>query len=361
MMRAPGAPIRVLIVEDSASARELLVRLIESDAQFRVVGTARDGVEAVALGAQLRPDVMTMDLHLPRLDGVAATRRIMAETPTPIVIVSTTSKDKPNGLAFEALRAGALTILDKPSGPSDPRHAQLAQQLLTTLRLMAEVKVVRRSRVGVAESAPSLPAAEPVRPAVGRPLVLVLAASTGGPLAVQTVLQALGRDFDIPVLVVQHMSHGFLSGMADWLAATCPQSVRLAAHGDQPTGRTVYVAPEDQHLLVTRRGTLALSNAPLVGGFRPSANVLFESIAECYGARVVAAVLTGMGDDGALGLEALRTVGASTIAQDEASSVVYGMPRAAAAAAERVVPLSAIGPTVRTLLGLTPAPLRADS
>jgi two-component system chemotaxis response regulator CheB len=149
--------------------------------------------------------------------------------------------------------------------------------------------------------------------------------------------------------------------MVRWLAVTCPQSVRLAAHGDQPAGGTVYVAPEDYHLLVTRAGKLALTKAPPVGGFRPSANTLFESTALCYGADALGAVLTGMGDDGAVGLAALRGAGASTIAQDEASAVVYGMPRAAAGAAERVLPLAAIGPEMRKLLGLKLMPYLADS
>jgi len=159
------------------------------------------------------------------------------------------------------------------------------------------------------------------------------------------------------------MSRGFLPGMVGWLAGTCPQPVQLAVHGVQPVGGTVYVAPEEHHLLVTRAGKLALTKAPPVGGFRPSADTLFDSAALCYGADAVGAVLTGMGDDGAAGLAALREQGASTIAQDEASAVVYGMPRAAVAAggAERVLPLDAIGPAVRRLLGLKSGAARADA
>jgi two-component system chemotaxis response regulator CheB len=233
---------------------------------------------------------------------------------------------------------------------------------------MAEVKVVRRPASGVrtlAVKPRGLSVAEGLLAAKRRPHAIVLAASTGGPQAIQTVLQALGPDLDVPVFLVQHMSPGFLGGMVGWLAATCPQAVRLAAHGDEPAGGTVYVAPENHHLLLTRPGgtRLALTKAPPVGGFRPSANTLFESAAKCYGADAVGAVLTGMGDDGAAGLAALRDAGASTIAQDEASAVVYGMPRAAAAvgAAERVLPLADIGPTVRKLLGLKSLPSLADS
>lgn len=351
---------RVLVVEDSPSMREFLVRVITADPRFDVVGTARDGEEAVRLVASLRPDVVTMDLHLPRLDGVAATRQIMAEHPVPIVVVTTTSKDTPDGLAFQALQAGAVTLLDKPPAPAHPNHLVAVRELLGTLRLMSEVKVVRRTM-----------AREVPRPLSGtfdrfaitndRPQAIVMAASTGGPQAIQTVLQALGDALDVPMLIVQHMSSGFLEGMANWLDATCPQSVRLARHGDEPRGNIVYIAPEDDHLLVTRRRTLALSKAPPVGGFRPSANVLFESAAGCYGARAIGAVLTGMGDDGAAGLAALRATGASTIVQDETSSVVYGMPRAASVAAEYEVPLVGIAPLVQRLLGLTTAARRADT
>jgi two-component system chemotaxis response regulator CheB len=355
--RRGGGAIRVLVVEDSASMRELIVRLFRADNQFEVVGTARDGEEAVALTARLRPDVVTMDIHLPRLNGVLATRRIMAETPTPIVVVSASVEQKEVGLAFEALQAGAVTVLDKPPGPGDPRHAAAARELLTTVRLMAQVKVVRRwatGASGVQLWGPSSPTAPAARVNQRRPVAIAVAASTGGPQAIQTLLQALGGRLNVPVLVVQHISDGFAAGMAAWLSSSCPQPVRLAEHGDTPTGGVVYLAPGDRHLLVTRRGALALSKAPPAGGFRPSANLLFESAAEYYGAHTVGVILTGMGDDGATGLGTLRAAGAVTIAQDEATSVVFGMPGSAVAtgAAEHVLPLAAIGPEIRVLLGL---------
>jgi two-component system chemotaxis response regulator CheB len=356
--------------------RELLVHLLDADGRFQVVAEASDGDEAASLAARLRPDVIAMDPFLPGLDGVGATRRIMAEAPTPIVILCTENAEARTDVTFEALRAGAVAVLDKPLRPGETGHSLAAQELLTTLRLMAELKVVRRpasDRTRIAESTHKLHAATHTAMSKQRPAAIVLAASTGGPQAIQTVLQALGPDLDVPAFVVQHMSPGFLGGMVAWLDATCPQVVRLADHGDEPVGGTVYVAPENYHLLIARTASsrsrslslrkLVLTKAPPVGGFRPSANTLFASAAECYGAQVVGAVLTGMGDDGATGLVALRVAGAWTIAQDEASAVVYGMPRAAAAAgaAERVLPLAAIGPTVRGMLGLKSTPSAADS
>jgi two-component system chemotaxis response regulator CheB len=364
-MIQPGETIRVLVVEESAPLRDLLVERLNGDGRFQVVATASDGHEAADLAARLRPDVIVMNLHLPRLDGIGATRRIMAETPMPIVIISAMSDGSPTERTAEALQAGAVAVFDKPLDPGDARHVQAVHELLTAIRLMAEVKVVRRPASSVRSrlSIPPFDSTASWAVAKHRPVVVVLAASTGGPQAIQTVLQALGPDVDVPVLVVQHMSLGFLTGMVGWLAGTCPQSVRLATHGDQPVGGTVYIAPEDHHLLVTRAGKLALTKAPPVGGFRPSANLLLESAALCYGADAVGAVLTGMGDDGVAGLAALREAGGSTIAQDEASAVVYGMPRAAAVAgaAERVLPLAAIGPAMRKLLGLKFMPYLSDS
>jgi two-component system, chemotaxis family, protein-glutamate methylesterase/glutaminase len=370
----PVMAIRVLVVEESPPLRDRLVQLLAADGRLQVVATAVDGHEAVDLTARLRPDVIAMNLVLPRLDGIGATRRIMAETPTPIVIINVAADASPTGRAAEALQAGAVTVLDQPlTSPGDPLPAQAVQELLTAIRLMAEVRVVRRPASGVRPNLMIVRQQEPTAllstrrgPLVinrRRPVVVLVAASTGGPQAIQTLLQALGPDLGVPVLVVQHMSRGFLAGMVGWLAATCPQAVKLAAHGNEPVSGTVYIAPEDYHLLVTRAGKLALSKAPPVGGFRPSANTLFESAAQCYGGMAIGAVLTGMGDDGAAGLATLRGAGASTIAQDEASAVVFGMPRAAAAAgaADRVLPLDEIGPAIRRLLGLKSLADAADS
>jgi two-component system chemotaxis response regulator CheB len=348
--------IRVLVVEDSPTTAELLVRLLEADGCFEVVGTAADGEQAVSLTARLRPHVITMDIHMPRLDGVAATRRIMAETPTPIVIVSASVQEKTVGLAFEAVQAGAVSVLDKPPGPGHPRHTAAVSELLTTVRLMADVKVVRRAADPALEGrdvARPLPP-RPLLASGARPLAVGIAASTGGPHAIQTLLQGLRGDFVVPVLVVQHISRGFAAGMAAWLSSTCALSVKLAEHGETPMGGAVYLAPEDRHLVVTRRGTLVLSAAPPVQGFRPSANVLFESLADCYGAQAIGVVLTGMGEDGVAGLRMLHLAGAPVIAQDEATSVVYGMPGAAVASAavDHVLPLPDIGPALRGLIGL---------
>jgi two-component system, chemotaxis family, protein-glutamate methylesterase/glutaminase len=245
--------------------------------------------------------------------------------------------------------------VNKPPGPTDPNHSKAVGDLLNTVRLMAAVKVVRQRRTGLAGAGTVAGPPPPNAPAEATAslLAIAIAASTGGPQAIQTVLQALGNDLAVPVLVVQHIGQGFAAGMAAWLEATCPQRVKLAEQGEVPAGGAVYLAPDGCHLLVTHQGSLVLSMAPPLGGFRPSANVLFESASEAYAARVVGVILTGMGDDGVVGLQKLRNAGAPTIAQDEATSIVYGMPRAAveAGAAGEVLPLSAIAPRLRVLIG----------
>lgn len=333
--RPAGQPIRVLVVEDSRAQRELLVGLLGTTREFVVAGTASNGQEAIAAALQLRPDVIAMDIHLPILDGYDATRQIMQRCPTPIVMVSSAGDDA-SRRSVEALAAGALAVVRKPSSAAlAGNHADRAA-FLTTLRLMAGVRVVTRHGPRVV---PPNPAAETTGLA---PLVLVIAASTGGPAALQRVLQGLGGHFPLPILVVQHIARGFVTALADWLNATVPMPVVIASNEQRLQPSQIYLAPDDHHIITRERGTVAPRPAAATDRFCPSADLLFESVAHSYRARAIGLILTGMGDDGTAGLRALHAAGARTLAQDEASSVVYGMPRAAAAAGVigRVAPLS---------------------
>lgn len=255
--------IRVLVVDDSPTVLAFLVRLFESGG-FEVVGTAQNGIAAVQQAARLHPDVVSMDVHMPELNGIEAVKRIMAETPMPIVVVSASARTQGRSIVFEALQAGAVAVVDKPPGEPHVRHTQMVAELLRTVRLMAGVEVVRRSAQPPFQT--SRPGA-PRRDRLARPVAILIAASTGGPPALQEVLRGLGDHFDVPVLIVQHISWGFSAGMATWLDATCPQRVRLAEHGERPAGGTVYLAPDDAHLIVTGFGKIALSKAPAVGAF----------------------------------------------------------------------------------------------
>jgi len=330
--------IRVVVAEDSPTARGLLVAILAADPEIEVVGEAADGVEAVALTRRLRPNVVTMDIQMPRMDGLQATKQIMTEVPTPVVVVSTLI-ERDIRTSMDSLRAGALAVLQKLVGPDAPTFDAEAKRLRDTVKAMAEVKVVRhwppRSPV------PDRPRRGPRR---AGPSLVTIAASTGGPAALSVILRALPADFPLPILVVQHIAIGFAPGLAEWLGTLCALKVRVAQHGARPRPGEVLIAPDDRHLGLARDGTLEITNEPPVLGFRPSGNYLFSAAARALGPAACAVVLTGMGTDGVEGLRELRAAGGQVVAQDEASSVVFGMPGAAVAAglADEVLPLSEI-------------------
>lgn len=332
--------IRVLIAEDSVTARELLVAALETDPSLNVIGVAKDGIEAVEMCKRLRPDIVLMDINMPRMDGFEATKRIMIEWPTPIVIVSATTDVHEVEVSIRALSLGALSVLPKPRGPAAPRFEAECRDLAATVKAMSAVKVVRHWD----ERRP--------RPASGgkaatgdtAPQILAVAASTGGPAALQQMLSALPAGFPLPVLVVQHITNGFVDGLASWLNTTSALSVEVARNGAPIKPSTVYIAPDDRHLGVAGRTRVAVADGAPVNGFRPSANRLFESVARAFGAGTIGIVLTGMGSDGLEGARAMRQYGGRVIAQDEASCVVFGMSARVieAGLADDVLPLSAI-------------------
>jgi two-component system chemotaxis response regulator CheB len=347
-METKNTPIRVLIVEDSQVARELLVSVLQNAPDFQVIATARNGVEAVRLTKRLQPDVIAMDVYMPEMDGLEATRRIMAETPRPIVMVSASFNKNESKLSFDALQSGALSILEKPT-IYDPPEAH--KFLVDQLRLMSEVKVVRRWNRS--PQTPSLiqPTAF-TRNGKTKIQLLAIASSTGGPGVLTKILSALPADFSVPILIVQHIMSGFSSGLAAWLNQLVPLEVRLAQNTDEPQPGQVLIAPDNYHMLVNSKGLIALSQELPQNGLRPAADYLFNSVAEVYGATAIGIILTGMGGDGAEGLLALRETGAHTIAQDEASCVVFGMPAVAIelGAAEQILPADKIAAAIMELV-----------
>jgi two-component system chemotaxis response regulator CheB len=342
--------IRVLVVDDSPTSRLLLGRILDADPQIEVVGEATDGVEAVRLTHQMRPNLVTMDVDMPRMDGLEATQEIMGTVPTPIVIVTSNPKAKEVETTLAMLRLGALDVLLKPPGPESPAFAEAARRLVTTVKALSQVKVIRHWRPKAAAVRRD-EALRLVLPGVARGRVVAVAASTGGPPALQCILSRLPGDFRLPILVVQHISLGFTAGLASWLDSICPFCVKVAQPGEALAPRTVYIAPDDRHLGVSSRGEIALSAAPPVGGFRPSGSFLFESVALAYGASTVAVILTGMGDDGVEGLRSVQKAGGRIIAQDEKTSIIFGMPGAAIAAGlpDLVLPLDAIAARLATM------------
>jgi two-component system chemotaxis response regulator CheB len=321
--------IHVVIAEDSLTVRELLVAILESDPQIRVVGQAKNGAEAVELASRLKPDLITMDVHMPVMDGFEATKEIMVRAPTPILIVSSSASGRDVELSLNAIRAGALMVVAKPDDPQSARFDALREELVAMAKAMANVKVVRRWASQARSDGPP-----PTRQrAPGAPVRLVaVAASTGGPAALQRILGALPGDFAVPIVVVQHIATGFVGGLSEWLSTSCNLRVKVAEHGEPLLRRTVYIAPDDRQLGVGGDGQVSVTDGPAMNGFRPSANHLFASAAQAYGASLAAVILTGMGSDGVEGLRVVKAAGGSVLVQNEASSVVYGMPGEAVAA-----------------------------
>jgi two-component system chemotaxis response regulator CheB len=341
MTGAEGKRISVLIAEDSPTQRESLLAILEEAGEFDVVGIARDGHEALSSTERLRPDIVLMDCHMPKANGFEATRLIMQQCPTPIVMVSGTLSQGEIEQTFEAIKSGALAFLVKPGLEDTPADVKNREALKQTLRLMSEVRVVGRRSLPKRgrPSSSALPHMERARK------VIAIAGSTGAPGVIADILSAVSPGPPVPVLIVQHMASGFVPGFARWLSSAVGFPVKVAEHGMSPVAGEAYLAPDGRHMGLDRRGRIALSDAPPEEGFRPSANFLFRSVAQSGGASTLGVLLTGMGRDGAAGLLAMRRAGATTIAQDEASCVVFGMPREAIAlgAAEYVMPPSDIG------------------
>jgi two-component system chemotaxis response regulator CheB len=318
--------IRVLVVEDTPVVQEFLVNLLNSDPRIQVVGTASNGEEALDAVAQKRPDIITMDVHMPKLNGLDATRRIMETYPTPIVVVSGSSNLREASLAFTAIDAGALAVVERPRGIGHPDHEAMAAQLVQMVKLMSEVRVVRRWARRPAQPVPAAPLSgtDALPPAIVK--MIAIGASTGGPPVLQKTLAALPADLSVPVLIVQHISPGFTDGLVEWLQGTSALPVQVAAPGVRALPGNVYLAADGFHLGITSDGRLNLTQEPPENGHRPSVAHLFRSIARAFGAQAVGVLLTGMGKDGAEELKLMKDAGAITIAQDKDSSIVHGMP-----------------------------------
>ena len=323
-MTTAGRRTRVLLADDSRVHRELLTALFTGAPGFDVVGVARDGAEAVRMVAAVRPDVAVLDLHMPEMDGLEATRRSMRDTPVPIVITSAISDLRDVRRSFECHQAGAVASLCKPGGPGAPGSERDAAALISTVRLMADVRVIRRRERGDA-AAPAVSAPAVVARPGAALEVLAIGTSTGGPSALAAIFGALGADYPLPILCVQHIADGWIEGFAGWLAGLTALRVRVAVHGEPLARGSVYLAPEDRHLGVCGR-SVQVSDGPRVGVFRPSCDFLFESVARAFGPRGAVLVLTGMGSDGLAGARHVRAAGGRVIAQDRESSVVHGMP-----------------------------------
>jgi two-component system chemotaxis response regulator CheB len=355
--------LRILVVEDSLTIRRRFCEILAADPEIEVIGEAEDGKRAIELCELLRPDVMTLDMVMPVMSGVTATEYIMAYMPTPILIVSASTNRGELFKTYDALAAGAVDVLEKPA--LDDTDAAWERRFLAAVKLIARIKVITHPRARLsgtertavaiqADPAKALTSKFPVQQHGRQYSVVALGASTGGPAAIVQILRGLPRGLPVPIFFVLHIDEPFGAAFAEWLDSQTPHRVAYARDGEpiESLRGQVIMAPPGRHLTIGG-GRLRLSADPPRHSCRPSVDVLFESLALDRGAQVLACLLTGMGRDGAAGLLAIRRAGGFTVAQDESTSVIFGMPREAAVlgAAEVILPLDQIGPQIVQRLG----------
>jgi two-component system chemotaxis response regulator CheB len=320
--------IKVLIVDDSPVATALLKHILNSDPQIEVIGTASNGEEAIVFAETEKPDLITMDIIMPRMDGFQATRKIMEANPVPILVVSASVKREEVDKTWRAVEAGAVGVLEKPSYADMGVPNGNAQKLVESVKVMSQVKTVRRWKKKTSENDQIASSQQILKQDSAKRNIKIVAigASTGGPQTLKQILSRLPKSFRLPVLIVQHIAPGFTEGFANWMNTASALPVHIAFDGEQPRPGQVYVAPDFHQMKVGRNGKISLSTEEEDNGIRPSVASLFRSVAEVYGSHAIGVLLTGMGRDGANELKLMKTKGAVTIAQDKESSMVFGMP-----------------------------------
>jgi two-component system, chemotaxis family, protein-glutamate methylesterase/glutaminase len=335
------SPIKVLLVDDSPIALELLQRLLRSSAEIEVVGTARNGREALELIPQVDPSVICTDLHMSPIDGLELTKEVMAKFPRPILVISNSVQEDDTRNIFGLLQAGAVDIFPKPTSGDYTEYERIKDRLLAKIKMLSQVKVKARAATTLPSQRSGTNGNE-----AGTLRAIAIGASTGGPQAMHKIITALPQDLPVPLICAQHIGDGFLTGLISWLKEDSQLNVKVAQIGETPSPRTVYFAPERAHLEFDAQGKFIYSNFTAATGTCPSIDALFRSVARIYGRSSASILLTGAGTDGVAGTEAIATAGGITIAQDEASCLVFGMSKAAIATGTvgHVLSLSEIAP-----------------
>lgn len=339
-----GKPIRVLITEDSPLVAIMMRELLNQDSEIEVVGWAKNGQEAIDLSNSLVPDVITMDLNMPVMSGLKAIETIAASRPVPILAVSQMIESRDSDVAFEALCSGASDIMSKPAGYGQRGFVAVKEELISRVKSVAKIQP-RRFRLRQSASAASLKLAKAPTPREG---LVTIGASTGGPAALTVLLKGFPKNFPFPIAVVQHIAPGFLVGLAQWLKRISPLPVKVGEDQEPLKAGTIYLAPDNYHLQINADKKIVLNDDPPIRNHRPSVDYLMKSAAAAYGKQTIGVLLTGMGNDGADGLKTIRDAGGKTIAQNEATSLVFGMPKEAISrgAAQIVSPLEEIASEV---------------
>jgi len=346
--------IKVLLVEDSKISLVILRRIINEFSQLEVVGEAENGLEALSLIPHVKPDVICTDLHMPQMDGLELTTEVMSHNPIPILVLSVSVQQEDTHHIFDVLEAGAVEICPKPLAGLTTENQQFKRELVNKISVISGVRVFKRKRrYSLQRQAVNLKnlTTAPTK-SYPKPKIIAIGTSTGGPPALQEIFSQLPANFSVPILCVQHICNGFLQGLIDWLAPTCKLPIKIAESGNKPQPGIIYFPPEQRQLKLDNQGNFVCSDAVPLDGHCPSATVTFESIAKFYGKKTTAILLTGMGRDGAKGMLTVTQAGGLTIAQDEATSIIFGMPKEAIelGGAREVLPLNAIAPMLLELL-----------
>jgi two-component system chemotaxis response regulator CheB len=347
-VKVPKRKIRILVVDDSIFIQKLLVAIFESDPELAVVGVAKNGRQAVEMVGTLNPDLVTMDIRMPVMDGFEATQTIMAENPKPILVISSSVSSQDMNVSFNAIKAGALDIIEKPQGSLRADYREVGAEIIRRVKMLSEIKVFRHLSPHLTRDVrlPEKKAAEePGRQAVA------IGASTGGPSAIHQILQAAPETLGVSMFVTQHISEGFGEGYVEWLRRNTKLKIKMAEEGDYVSPGMVYFSPDRGLLELQGRNRIAIRK-PTGGAGRMNIDAMISSVAEAYRSRAIGVLLTGMGNDGVAGLRRIKENGGKTIVQDEKTSVIFGMPRAAIeeGVADQVLPLDEILPAVMRLL-----------
>lgn len=337
--------IKVLIVEDSSLVSRILTAVLDSDSELKVIGVARTGKEGVKLALELKPDIITMDILMPEMDGAEATKQIMAYQPTPILLL-TSSHQKKMDKAFQAISFGALDMIEKMSFGQGLVEEDARSILIDKVKLLSKIKVIRHplAKLEIEPLSYPHPRSAVTKQDESLKKVIAIAASTGGPNALISILRQIPKNFPGTILIVQHITRGFSQGLVEWLAYSCSIEIKLAEDKEKIRAGVAYIAPNDVQMKVKKGGMIELKDDVPEENFKPSADILFGSVAEVYKDEVTGIVLTGMGRDGTLGIKAIKQSGGKTIAQDEKTCVVFGMPKEAISTGsiDKILPLDKI-------------------
>lgn len=317
--------IKVLVVDDSPMIQHLMIDILSSDKDINVIGVVKNGEEAVNFVGKNKPDIITMDINMPVMDGFEATRRIMETNPVPIIMVTGLFNSKDIDKTFKAMQAGAVSVIEKPVGITDNNFNIISENMIKMVKLMSEVKVIKRKSFN--RNVISTHVSDRKLNADYLELkVAAIGVSTGGPPVLQSIFSKLPPNIKVPILVVQHITPGFLAGLVAWLSQVTKYPIHIATQGEKVLPGHIYFAPDEYHMGINNNGQILLNKGEKENGLRPAVSYLFSSIANSYGKNSLAILLTGMGKDGALELKQLKDKGAITVAQDKETSVIFGMP-----------------------------------